>query len=245
MPLKIGDINGSVANNNSSDLENRTTPLLLQMETEALPQASRYRITFSAEQLETLEGLQFTLQFDSNKFTLEALNEGIIQTENVGYSQLEEGRILISWNIAEADAKKQGKLFELILLANEVSAKAPTVQLIEQPLVAEAYLQGNLVKPIALQPIITPENTFQVYQNEPNPFFHQTSVAFNLPEDGWVELTVFDTKGREVTSLQHFYQAGYHTLELSPKNLQAATGVLYYTLKSSNYSETRKMIRLE
>lgn len=158
---------------------------------------------------------------------------------------MEEGRILFSWNIAEANTEEQGKLFELILIANEATAEAPVVQIVTQPLVAEAYLQSGLIKPIVLQPVSTPANSFQVHQNEPNPFSHQTSVTFSLPEDGWVELTVFDTKGRKLTSLSHFYQAGNHVFELNSKHLQNATGVLYYTLKSNHYSETRKMIRLE
>jgi len=53
---------------------------------------------------------------------------------------------------------------------------------------------------------------FGVEQNFPNPFNPTTEIRFDLPEDSFVSLNVFDVLGRKVANLVNgFHPAGYHT----------------------------------
>ena len=43
--------------------------------------------------------------------------------------------------------------------------------------------------------------SFTLYQNHPNPFNPATSIQFNLLESTYVRLTIYDQRGREITTL--------------------------------------------
>lgn len=81
---------------------------------------------------------------------------------------------------------------------------------------------------------------FELSQNYPNPFNPSTTIQFAVPEKGFVTLKVYDVIGREVSSLvngtmeQGNYSVTFHASDLS-------SGVLFYQLRSGNYSVTRKM----
>ena len=57
-----------------------------------------------------------------------------------------------------------------------------------------------------------PQN-FALHQNYPNPFNPKTEIRFDLPEEGYVELTIFNIMGQNIRSLKADYmKPGYHTL---------------------------------
>jgi hypothetical protein len=83
--------------------------------------------------------------------------------------------------------------------------------------------------------------------NYPNPFNGRTMISFSLPEAGFVEVTVFDVLGRQVSELFSGYlPAGDHQClwpaahELTPKS-----GIYYYRVTTENRSETGKMMFLK
>jgi hypothetical protein len=71
-----------------------------------------------------------------------------------------------------------------------------------------------------------------------------TTISFALPDDGSVELRIFDILGREVAVLvndnlrkgeyKYVYDAGV-----------LSSGIYFYTLRSEKYSETKKMILIK
>jgi len=87
-------------------------------------------------------------------------------------------------------------------------------------------------------------NSFYLFQNFPNPFNPSTSINFNLPFDGKVQLVIYDITGREVASLINSeMQSGYYSRVFDASNL--ASGVYFYKLTaqspSSYYSDVKKM----
>ncbi|MCO6493455.1 MAG: T9SS type A sorting domain-containing protein, partial [Phaeodactylibacter sp.] len=83
-----------------------------------------------------------------------------------------------------------------------------------------------------------------LYQNTPNPFKGETLIGFNLPSDDKVTLTVSDVTGRVLRLVRMDGVKGYNNIALSSHTLPA-TGVLYYTVETSEYTATRKMVIIE
>ena len=91
--------------------------------------------------------------------------------------------------------------------------------------------------------------TYALYQNYPNPFNPVTTILYDLPENAYVNLMIYDILGRSVRSLVSVRQeAGYYSVQWPGKdgagNLVGA-GVYIYHLQAGSYSKTRKMILLK
>ena len=87
---------------------------------------------------------------------------------------------------------------------------------------------------------VQPEQ-FELKANYPNPFNPSTTIEFNIPTSGLVELTVYDITGRAVQTLeQGFLTAGNHQVTFTGKNL--ASGTYFYSLKSQGFQDVKKML---
>lgn len=84
-------------------------------------------------------------------------------------------------------------------------------------------------------------NNFELKQNYPNPFNPSTTIEFTMPKSGHVDIKVFDAIGRQVALLaDEFRQAGTHKISFDGARL--STGVYFYTMKTDQYLETKKMV---
>jgi len=85
---------------------------------------------------------------------------------------------------------------------------------------------------------------YTLYQNYPNPFNPSTTIKYDLPETGNVELTIYDILGRRVKTLINAkQQAGKYEVKFDATNL--ASGVYLYQVRSENFVNTKKMILLK
>lgn len=77
-------------------------------------------------------------------------------------------------------------------------------------------------------------------QNYPNPFNPVTTIAFSLPTEEHISLTIYDITGRQVAQVSDaVYSAGHHSLSFDGSRL--ASGVYIYQLRTSSQVLTRKM----
>jgi hypothetical protein len=87
---------------------------------------------------------------------------------------------------------------------------------------------------------------FLLAQNYPNPFNPKTTVRFDLPQPGRVELAVFDLGGRKVATLVNDQlPAGHHTvtwLGQDDTGRRMASGTYVYRLQANGEVLTRKMM---
>ncbi|MDP2236711.1 MAG: T9SS type A sorting domain-containing protein [Bacteroidales bacterium] len=94
---------------------------------------------------------------------------------------------------------------------------------------------------VSLDDLQANNKKFKLEANYPNPFSSSTTIAYNLPSDGFVSLKVYDALGNEVTTLVNQNQTeGSHTYEFNTKQL--AGGVYYYTLIFNDSVKTNKML---
>ncbi len=102
-----------------------------------------------------------------------------------------------------------------------------------------------LSAPIGITPISTnvPDN-FKLYQNYPNPFNPSSNIKFQISKLSNVKLIVFDVLGREVAALAD-EQLNPGTYETQWDASNYPSGVYYYRLTASDYTETKKMILIK
>lgn len=87
-------------------------------------------------------------------------------------------------------------------------------------------------------------SVYELSQNYPNPFNPSTKINFSVPKAGFVTLKVFDVTGREVSNLvNRNLSAGKFEFEFNASGL--TSGVYFYTLKTENFSETKKMLLIK
>ncbi len=87
-------------------------------------------------------------------------------------------------------------------------------------------------------------STIHLAQNYPNPFNPATIINYQLGNDGFVSLKVFNSLGEEVAVVIDDYQsAGNYRITFNGNDLPS--GMYVYQLKSANYSESKKMLLLK
>ncbi|MBZ0201711.1 MAG: SBBP repeat-containing protein [Ignavibacteria bacterium] len=82
---------------------------------------------------------------------------------------------------------------------------------------------------------------FSLDQNYPNPFNPSTKIRYYILNSGITELKVFDITGREMAVLVNEQHApGIYEAEFD--GTYYSSGIYFYTLKSGDFADTKKMI---
>ena len=107
----------------------------------------------------------------------------------------------------------------------------------------DLYIDSVCVKhPVGIQPVTQGvPKVYSLLQNYPNPFNPVTRISYEIPKAGNVMLAVCDILGREVVRLvDEFKQTGRYTVDFNASEL--ASGVYFYTIKSGDFTDTKKMV---
>ena len=90
---------------------------------------------------------------------------------------------------------------------------------------------------------------YSISQNYPNPFNPITSLRYNLPEYGLVNITIYDMMGRVVKTLLNCSQtAGYKSIQwnaTNDRNEPVSAGLYLYTIQAGGFRQTNKMVLLK
>ncbi len=87
-------------------------------------------------------------------------------------------------------------------------------------------------------------DSYALSPNYPNPFNPTTELRYDLPEDGFVSIVVYNTLGREVDRLVDEYQgAGQYRVVWVAK--EHPSGVYFVRMQSDAFSQTRKMMLIK
>lgn len=98
---------------------------------------------------------------------------------------------------------------------------------------------------IAQDDILTADE-FSISPNFPNPFNPSTTLTFDLPRPGHVNLTVYNVQGQKVKELMNaFCRAGSHQVVWDGKDESGksmVSGVYFCMLKAGDHVMTRRMV---
>jgi len=86
--------------------------------------------------------------------------------------------------------------------------------------------------------------TFSLAQNYPNPFNPSTRIEYEIKHETKVELKVYNVIGEVIEVLEdEIKKSGRYSKDFNAEGL--SSGIYFYTLKTNQFSETKKMILIK
>ncbi|HSP87479.1 MAG TPA: T9SS type A sorting domain-containing protein, partial [Ignavibacteriaceae bacterium] len=87
--------------------------------------------------------------------------------------------------------------------------------------------------------------TFNLEQNFPNPFNPSTTIRYYLPYKSKTTLKIYNIVGKEVVVLvDEIKDSGLYEVEFK-NDIKLSSGVYFYTLKTEDFTETKKFVLLK
>ena len=90
---------------------------------------------------------------------------------------------------------------------------------------------------------------FNLYQNQPNPFNPVTKLNYDLLENSFVSITIYDMLGNVIKNLINSDQSsGFKSIQWDATDNQGqsvSAGVYLYSIETKNFRQTKKMILLK
>lgn len=248
--VKIGDLNGSAAANlNTVDDRNRESFTLL-VEDREVRAGEELSVPVKFEDENDLLALQFTLEFETD-LELQGIEKGELSGvagDRFETTRLQAGIVTGTWYhtepvVVKPDAalfslrfksQRAGRLSEMLnLTSSRTEALAYTGEGMEQDL--NLYFKNNTDMGSSI--------TFQLHQNQPNPFKKFTQIGFTLPEASPAKLTIYDLSGSILGTWEQHGEQGFNQITIRRSELPTS-GVLYYQLETPSNTATKKMILL-
>jgi len=131
-------------------------------------------------------------------------------------------------------AQKKGSLHEMLRISSQIT-----------PAEAYAKVQAKGQSIPKLQVALRFGNqtsSFELFQNQPNPFADKTTITFQLSEASAAVLSVLDGNGKLLWTNSGEWPAGLNSIEVDLSG--SAAGVLYYKLETPTQTAVRKMVRI-
>ena len=90
---------------------------------------------------------------------------------------------------------------------------------------------------------------YALHQNYPNPFNPTTQIRYDLPEDQFVSVTIYNVMGHKIRTLINLNQsASYHSIKWDAKNdigEGVSAGMYIYVIQAGEFKATKKMLLLK
>ncbi len=239
--IKVGDVNGSVITNiNDKPVDSRSI-LVLETENNLLNKGEVSDVVITSD-VNEVYGMQFTLTL--NQATLEAIFVGGQKIDKENIAQVSADTYNVSWNSNESVSGNN--LVTLSIVPNTQASVSEIVSINSSLTAAELYA-GEALATSKLSLRFAGNNaddSFVLYQNEPNPFTDKTVINFNLPQAADATLKVFDVTGQVIYTQKRFFEKGMNSFNLDRTDIPT-TGVMIYQVESGEFTSTKKMIGLE
>lgn len=241
--IKVGDVNNSVrpATANTLEVRSQAAAVFLDLPAQELNMGEKISVPVSLKDIQNLEGFQFGLEYDRLVLSLQDIDYGQMQVQNFAWFE-KEGLITSSWYQEQRAMDADQAIFTLQFEVLATHKLADHLKLTSRITPVEAYSKTGQIRDLALRfnDGLERGETFELFQNWPNPVGGETYISFFVPETVQGQLLITDQNGKVLKQFTGEFGAGKHTRRLVTNDLP--TGVLYYSFESKDFAQTRKMV---
>ena len=175
--------------------------------------------------------------------------------------RIQDGKIILEWETAseinnqgfEIQRSRDNKVFSTISFVegNGSTTQNNSYHYVDEGIQGKVYYRlkqidfnGTYTYSDVVEADGVLVSSIYLEQNYPNPFNPESIIKYQLGNDGFVKLKVFNSIGEEVVELvNQFQKAGNHQIMFDGKELPS--GMYVYKLSSGKYSESKKMILMK
>ena len=247
--VKIGDVNNTIDNiigeNTIESRNDRSFGIVTK--DQRVHRDNEVLVDFISGSNKNLEALQMTIEWDTESMNFVDIIPIGIQIEEafVNKSLINEGKISIAWNSVESKSIQEGMpIFQLIFEGNRSFNLSENLTISSEITKALAYDEHDVEHDVELRFVEGETEGFMLFQNKPNPFASETVVEFALPEDMEVTFKVFNGAGSLIYTNTRLYNEGINAFKLS-EELKDHKGLLFLKMETAEFSEVKRMIRID
>jgi uncharacterized repeat protein (TIGR01451 family) len=246
MGVKVGDVNNSaIASSAIGVAEPRSSNAVkLAIDDREVVAGEEIELSVKANDFNNVHGFQFTL---NTKMTIASMSTGSIEINGNNYGVLSD-KVTMSWSSDKAITAKgrDEVLFTIKATANKAGRLSDMISLTSDITKAESYTNEGM-EPSKIELIYNKqaqEASYELYQNEPNPFKNTTVVSYNMPAAAKAKFTLKDVTGKLVYTREVDAVKGMNSIEFNRSEIPT-TGVIFYTIDSGSFTATKAMIVIE
>lgn len=251
--MKIGDVNGT-ANPATAPM----APLVWVLQDQTLVAGTEIELEFATANFNNLAAYQFGLDFDPTQLqfvnfqSLGALPMNMV--DNFGAYHADLGELRTIWTASNSMGRTLTDGTSVFRAKFKVLASgqklSQVLRLDDSQIECKAYSQALAPTEVKIvfaesvgtdTPLDLGNAQLQLMQNRPNPFSDATTIGFILPEACDAHIRILDISGRELTTYDRTYTAGYHELDFRMENAWSY-GVLFCELVTPQGKRMIKMI---
>ena len=243
LAIKYGDVNNTYIN---------TTYLLhpqirsdkalnLQVEDRDLIAGEEYTIQMTAD---NFNAIAFQGTFNLAHAAIKSVKAGDLENYGEGNFGVFKNAVTTSWN---GSAQANSRVFSITFIAEKTTRLSDilTINSDLTPSLANDFEGNEMAIHLNFSNKINQTNSFELYQNVPNPTDFSTNIAFNLPNDSPSKLTFYSLDGKILLSKTIDGKAGLNTLTIQKSDLNNATGIVFYKLETAGFSATKRLVILK
>ncbi|NNF23068.1 MAG: hypothetical protein HKN67_14105, partial [Saprospiraceae bacterium] len=234
--VKIGDVNGSIELQafNADEYEEK---MIMSYEDRYVKAGEMVELSLQNNAKE-LYGFQFTMNTEGLEFIDVFGND--LNDSNIGVF---ENQLTVSFHSLDPVMDKE-EAVKFVFEAMQDGLLSDILSINSSVTKSEAYLGKDLqVVNIALQNN-SGNLSFNLYQNQPNPFNEYTLIGFDLPEAGAAQLTLYNVTGQLIKSMKLDGVAGYNEVKIFNTDIESG-GLIYYQLETKEHTAVKHMIIIE
>jgi flagellar hook assembly protein FlgD len=190
-----------------------------------------------------LQSAEMEVQFDAAMLKVRSVSTTSLTNDFMVASNIQDGKVSIAMANSEAIARGGQILMieaEVLQSSENITITVDKIQLNDRS-ISKVTSVGNGQAEIP--------QSFALLQNYPNPFNPSTTIEYQLPVNGFVELKVYDIAGREVATLvSEMKNAGTHRIAwnaVDDRGTKVSSGVYFYRISAGQFNQIKKMVLLK
>ncbi len=240
--VKVGDVNGSV-------VAATTVPEAINRDLKSLKFFYQDRIVNKGDEVivalnanadYAIEGFQMSIEHKG--LSLEGVTSDMISVDASNIASIDAEVTNLSWNTMTGSPVELSDLLNLRFVATEDVVLSEVLKIADGAMSSEMYEAGSL-DVISIELGNGADMTFDVSQNEPNPWSAETIINVDVAQSSKCEVSIHDMMGKLIVKIEKDLAAGSNQIIIDDKAMNRK-GIFLYTVRVNNDQITKQMIRI-